>query len=265
MAVAAVIAGPAVISASAVAPGEYDNTVNTLVNNQTTGVYRDVIWWGESDKLTKPYDYINAGMNLITNGHSAVVGGDDFAINFTGQRCPNGGQSWITVFDETPQDGTATMNTFDFTQPGGVDLTADVLFANDVAHSQAGGILAMYDETSMDGLALVAQQSGGNNHDFNKLKLIYQVAGTGIDLVSQDLGSGAPYRGDTNAAVATGPNSGDHWYRVTMNIQVSGDVVTVHGEFWNHTDPTDPNSALGTQVGLDVDWVGSLAHRRSRQ
>ena len=34
--VLAVLAGPAVVSASAFAPGDYDNTVNTTVNNQTT-------------------------------------------------------------------------------------------------------------------------------------------------------------------------------------------------------------------------------------
>ena len=91
MAIAAVVAGPAVVSASALVPGDYDNTVNTTVNNQTTGTYRDVIWWGKADPYEQ--DYINANLNLIATAGSpsrAVVGGDDYAINFTGQRSGGG-------------------------------------------------------------------------------------------------------------------------------------------------------------------------------
>ena len=90
--------------------------------------------------------------------------------------------------DTTPADKTAaTRSIFDFTAPGGVTLTADVLFASP-EHNSSGGILAMYDEDAMDGLALVAQHGGGNNHDHARLSLVYQIAGTGTELESIDVG-----------------------------------------------------------------------------
>ena len=275
MAIAAVVAGPAVISASALDPGDYDNTVNTTVNNQTTGMYRDVIWWGKASPFAQ--DYINANMNLISNGGSparAVVGGDDYAINFTGQRSGGdpAGQSWITVFDTTPADKTAaTRSNFDFTVPGGVTLKADVLFAT--GHVSAGGILAMYNEDTEDGLALVAQnRSGGSSDDFAKLKLVYQIAGTGTDLASVNVGSavGSSFEQDTNPGLTLaqriGPTSGDHWYRLVMNVSVTGannDQVTVTGSFYKHLDPTNPTSATETLALkiTDLTWSGTLGCR----
>ncbi len=260
-----VLAGPAVVSASAFAPGDYDNTVNTTANNQTTGQYRDVIWWGKADPYEQ--DYINANPNLIATAGSpsrAVVGGDDFAINFTGQRSGGGlaGQSWITVFDTTPADKTAgSRSLVDFTVPGGVTLKADVLFASP-GHNSSGGILAMYDEDAGDGLALLAQHGGGNNPDHARLSLVYQIAGTGTELESIDVGQ--LFEADTNPGTgpgqATGATSGDNWYRLVMNVSVTGannDQVAVTGSFYNHTDPTDPSSAIGTLI-TDLAWNGTL-------
>ena len=48
-------------------------------------------------------------------------------------------------------------------------------------------------------------------------------------------------------------------YRVIMNVSVSGDTWTQTGSFWNHTDPTDPNSPLGTKI-TDLNFVGSLSN-----
>ncbi len=269
MAIAAIVAGPAVVSANALLPADYDNTVNTAVNNQTTGLYRDVIWWGKADPYEQ--DYINANPNLIATAGSpsrAVVGGDDFAINFTGQRSggpPAAGQSWITVYDTTPADKTAgTRSLVDFTVPGGVTLKADVLFASP-GHNSSGGILAMYDEDAMDGLALLAQHGGGNNHDHARLSLVYQIAGTGTELASIDVDQ--LFEADTNPGLSLtqriGSTSGDHWYRLVMNVSVTGansDQVAVTGSFYNHADPTDPSSATETLALkiTDLAWSGTL-------
>jgi len=252
------------------APGEYDNTANTVgagptpVNNQTTGLFRDIFWWGTATGVGD-FDFINSGKNLISNGGSparAVVGGDDNALNFTGVGIPNGGKNFLTVYDTTPADGTATRNLFDASQPGGFTLSADILFAPG-NHPAAGGVVAMYNE-GQDGLALLASNGAGNNHDFPNLSLVFQSAGVantngnaGLVLASVDL-SATSFLGDTDSTVDTGPLSGDHWYRVIMNLSVSGDTWTETGSFWNHSDPTNPNSALGTKI-TDLNLNGSLS------
>ena len=255
------------------APGEYDNTANqvnagpTPDNNQTTGNFRDIFWWGTATGVGDS-DFINSGKNLISNGGSpsrAVVGGDDTALNFTGVRIPNGGKSFLTVYDTTPGDGTTTRNVFDASQPGGLTISADVLFAPG-QHAADAGVVALYSE-GQDALALVAHNGGNNNADVPKLSLIFRSAGAGnvngIVLTSVSLnpdgGSGGlPFLGDTDGSVATGNTSGDHWYRVIMNISVNGDTWTETGSFWNHSDPTDPNSALGAKI-TDLNWSGSLS------
>src|SRR6185436_9514142 len=138
-ATALLVALPLISSAAPItfAPGDYDNTQNqvnagpTPVNNQTTGKFRDIFWWGTATGVGDN-DYINSGKNLISNGGSpprAVVGGDDDALNFTGVQIPNGGKSFMTIYDTTPADGTATRNLFDARKPGGITVSADVLFA----------------------------------------------------------------------------------------------------------------------------------------
>ncbi|MEX0642813.1 MAG: PEP-CTERM sorting domain-containing protein [Pirellulales bacterium] len=251
------------------APGDYDNTQNTVAagptpqNNQTTGYFRDIFWWGSANGVGD-HDYINSGKNLISNGGSpqrAVVGGDDDALNFTGVGIPNGGKNFLTIYDTTPGDGTATRDLFDFSQPGGQTISADVLFTPG-NHSASAGVVALFSE-GQDALALLAHNGGGNNPDVPSLRLIFQSQGNGITLASVPLGAGGTqFLGDTNPglnpAQAVGSTSGDHWYRVIMNIAVNGDAWTQTGSFWNHTDPTDPNSPLGTKI-TDLNFAGSLS------
>ena len=54
-------------------PGDYDNTANvvnagpTPVNNQTTGLFRDVFWWSINNgrpRVGSP-DFINQGNSLV--------------------------------------------------------------------------------------------------------------------------------------------------------------------------------------------------------
>jgi hypothetical protein len=47
------------------------------------------------------------------------------------------------------------------------------------------------------------------------------------------------------------------WYRLTMDVVVTGANVTVTGTVFRHTTPTDADSALGTQVGTTLSFTGA--------
>ena len=268
-----VLAAAACLPASATvitfAPGDYDNTANTVTgtngspvytNNQTTGVFRDVSWYGSAYNggtagVGSP-DFINSGMNLVSNGGSparAVVGGDNTALNFTGQRT-SGGASFLTIYDTTPGNN-AQSNLF--SAAGGLEISTDVLFAPG-QHAVSGGVVALY-SGGQDGLALLASNGGGNNPDHEGLSLVFQHGGAPTTLVSTSFGAGGTaFVGDTNGSIATGSLSGDHWYRVVMDLSTVGDAWTVNGFFYGHSDATDPNSALGALIG-SVSFSGSLS------
>lgn len=261
---------PAQATTITFAPGDYDNTANTVTgtnaapvynNNQTTGVFRDVYWYGTAYNggtagVGSP-DFINSGQNLISSGGSpthAIVGGDNTALNFTGQRT-SGGASFLSIYDTTPGDNTKSNL---FSAAGGLELSADVLFAPG-QHAASGGIVALYN-SGQDGLALLASNGGGNNPDHQGLSLVFQHNGAPTTLVSTSFGpGGTAFLGDTNGAIATGSLSGDNWYRVVMDLSTTGDAWSVNGYFYDHTDATDPNSALGALIG-SVSFSGSLSN-----
>jgi hypothetical protein len=239
-------------------PGDYDNTLNTVgaggtpANHQTTGLFRDVFWWstrngvGPNNAQVGSPDFINAGPNLISSGGSpshAVPGGPFNALNFTGD-APSGGQSYLSIFDTTPGDGTATRNLFNAI--GGLQVSADVLFTPG-QHNALGGVVALYNE-GQDALALLANNAGGNNPDVPRLSLIFQAPGKGTTLASVNLGAGG------TQFVA------DKWYRVTLDLNVTApDSFTANGKFQNHSDPLNPNSALVVSPIATLSFSGSLS------
>src|SRR5690242_12118232 len=121
------------------APGQYDNTQNTVTtgpttnNLQTTGDFRDAFWWSINNgapRVGSP-DYINAGQNLVSCGNSPTHACDNGtglynALNFTGPSI-SGGQSYLTICDATPADGTATKNTCNTPQPRALTRSANTL------------------------------------------------------------------------------------------------------------------------------------------
>lgn len=248
-------ARPAGASTITFAAGEYDNALNTVnasgttvTNNQTTGLFRDEYWWSmrltAGGQIARPLsaDYINAGPNLVSSGGSpshAYPGGNYTALNFTGD-APSGGQSYLTIYDETVADGTATRSLFDAS--GGLTLSADVLFTPG-QHSACGGVVMGY-TSGQDGLALLACNGGGNNPDVPKLSLVYQAGGAPIVLQSSSL----PF----------GTFAADAWYRVVLTVTTSGDSFNVTGSFITHTVGSDPNSALGAALFPAFNYAGSL-------
>jgi hypothetical protein len=240
-------------------PGDYDNTANTVTagpttnNNQTTGLFRDVFWWSLNNnqpRIGSP-DFINAGNSLVLQANHAVPGpGPVNALNFTGPSI-SGGQSYLSIYDTTPADGTATRSLFNATQPGGIEVSADVLF---VKHNVSAGVVALYGE-GQDGLALLANNVDGNNQDHAKLSLIFQSPGSGTQLTSVTLASNAfctATDGGTNCT------PGDHWYRAVMDLTVTGGNFNVVGKFYNHSTPADPNSALGSLI-TSLNFSGSVS------
>jgi hypothetical protein len=250
----AVLASAASAGPITFATVDYDNTANvvnsgpTPVNNQTTGQFRDLNWWSINNGQPRvgSADFINQGHQLILVNNHAVDGGvGATTLNFTGPSIA-GGQAYVTLYDTTPGDGAATKDLFDFTQPGGVTITEDFLF---VKHSTSVGILTMFNE-GQDGLALLAHNGDGNNLDHRRLSLIFQNAGTGIQLTSTDL--------------AFGSFVANAWYRMTMNVAVTGDTWTVNGAFYNHQTPGDPNSGLN-QLISSLTFSGSVSNPDASQ
>ena len=238
---------------------EYDNTLNTVgaggtpANHQTTGLFRDVFWWstrngvGSNNAQVGSPDFINAGPNLISSGGSpshAVPGGPFNALNFTGD-APSGGQSYMSIYDTTPGDGTATRNLFNAI--GGLQVSADVLFTPG-QHNTLGGVVALYNQ-GQDALALLANNAGGNNPDVPRLSLIFQAPGQGTALTSVNLGAGG------TQFVA------NNWYRVTLDLNVTApDSFTANGKFQKHVTGADPTSALDPGLPIAaLSFSGSLS------
>jgi hypothetical protein len=231
-------------------PGDYDNTLNTVTtgpvthNNQTTGKFRDVFWWQINNGLPKvgSDDFINQGNSLVLVSNHAVPGtGPYTALNFTGPSI-SGGQSYLSIYDTTPADGGTTKNVFPpSAQP--ITISADVMFAEN--HSVSGGVVALYNE-GHDALALLANNAGGNNHDRTTLDLVWQSPGSGTLLKSIDLGAGGSQFVLQN------------WYRVSMDLMVSGDTWTVNGTFIYHLIGSNPNSGLDGIVST-LSYNGSLS------
>ena len=257
---AGMILGPQAAQATlfTFAPLDYDNTFNTvgptptdLTNNQTTGFFRDFIWWriNNGQPAVGSADYINRGNSLIACGISACPGpGPITALNFTGpaiNNTANGGQSYMTVYDKTPADGTTTKSLFSASAPGGLKISADVMFQPG-QHNTSGGVFALFNE-GQDSLALLAQNTGGNNTDVTKLSLVSSSIGAVTILASANL------PGLTTFVAG-------EWYRVILDLSVSGDTWTANGSFFDHLTPTDPNSALDATPISTLAATGSLTN-----
>jgi len=237
------------------APGNYDNTFNTVTgtqaapvlnNNQTTGMFRDVFWWSDRSSNGLPLvgspDYINSGPNVINSGNHAVPGGSFTALNFTGPA--RVGDNYLSILDKTPADGTATKTLFNAV--GGITISTDVLFTPG-QHHVAAGIVALYNE-GQDGLGLLADNGGGNNPDHSQLILVFQSGGQNTSLASVALPGLTTFSADT-------------WYRVTLDLNVTGpDSYSANGTFQNHVNGADPTSALVVAPIGTVSFSGSLSN-----
>jgi len=166
------------------------------------------------------------GPDLCGTGHAS--------INFTGS-AGSAGDTWITVYDATP--GTPDEDPVF----GSVSLSADVQIRR-FNNKKGAGLLALFNEGASDkGLALIIYDSGNTD-------------GLTLGTVSKSSGQVGLL---TNVYLDSGIAECD-WYRLTMDVVVSGGTVTVTGKVFRHTLPSDPNSPLGAQVGGTLVFSGAL-------
>jgi hypothetical protein len=172
--------------------------------------------------VRRPND-INIGLDLGGTVHQA--------LNFTGN-AGAAGDSWITVYDPAPNPPPVTF--------GSVSLSADVLI-HAFNNKKGAGLLALYDEApSKKGLALTLYSAG--NTDTLVLATVDQ-AGKLVTLKTVSLG----------AAIAE-----NVWYRVSMAVSVDTGLVSVVGTVVKHEVPSDPDSALTTQLGPSLTFSAAL-------
>ena len=169
---------------------------------------------------------INAGTDLAGGGHPS--------LNMTGSSNPfPKGDAWITVYDEDPSTSSPTSFV------GSIRLSADVL-VHKFDNLKGAGVLALFNEgAGQKGLALILY---GSRDNLGLATL--DEAGTRVHVDSVLLGSAIKL---------------DIWYRVTMKVAVSGDDLTVKGKVFKHASDSDPDSALGAQVGDTLSFTGSLS------
>lgn len=170
-------------------------------------------------------------------------------LNFTGSAPPrllernlgSTGNTWLTVFDETPHTPPAypTPASDQTIFTGSVNLTADVLIRR-FNNKKGAGLLALFnEEAGQKGLALILYNNG--NTDSLVLATVDQT------FVPGDF-PGGKLTALRSVALRAGILE-NVWYRLEMDVVVSGDDLTVTGRAFRHTSPDDPDSAIGTQVG----------------
>jgi hypothetical protein len=140
--------------------------------------------------------------------------------------------TWLTVYDATPASPAAGP-TF-----GAQTLCADVL-------------IVPFDNTKGPGVVALLNEGEGNKG----LALIIHDAGNTDNLLLATVDGDPAQKGKltTLATVSLqGGISGKNWYRLIMTVDPESPTVT--GRVFQHSMPTDPNSALGAQVGKTLTY-----------
>ncbi len=158
---------------------------------------------------------------------SAPLGSRDIALS-------SAGNTWLTVFDETPDTPDQTIFT------GSVSLSADVLIHR-FNNKKGVGLVSLFNESAgQKGLALILYDNGNTD------SLVLAT----VDQVMVPIGRFPGGKLTTLKSLALGAGILENvWYRLTMDVVVSGDDLIVTGRAFRHTVPGDPDSVLGTQVG----------------
>jgi Protein of unknown function (DUF1566) len=172
---------------------------------------------------------INAGTDLGSTGKTA--------LNFTGSTGASG-NTWLTVYDAVPATSTGD-STF-----GAETLCADVLI-QPLSNRKGAGVVALMNEgAGKKGLGLFISDAG------NADTLV-------LSTVDGDLAQNGKLTTLTSVSLQGGITE-KAWYRVVMSVNPTG-TPKVTGKVFRHTTATNPNSALGAQVGVTLTYSpGSL-------
>jgi hypothetical protein len=168
---------------------------------------------------------INPGLDLGGTGYPA--------INLTGSTGA-AGDGWITVYDAI-HDTSDEDSVY-----GSVSLSADVLIQA-YNNKKGVGLLALFHEAAgKQGLSLLVIDAG--NSDALTLGTVNPATGVFTTLATLSLG---------------GNILENVWYRLTMDVAVSGGNVTVTARVFRHTAPANPNSPIGAQINSTLTFSGA--------
>lgn len=187
-------------------------------------------------------DYASGGAGLFRdflNGSNINRGGDNFgggrpALNFNSGA--SNGTNGLTLFDTDPTNTLPTL------WSGSIGLSVDTIQAG--TNANRPGLAALFNEgVGRYGLALVLSEAGST--DTLELHRIPQSG----DLTTSTIVKSASVNGLISDAV---------WYRLTLDVQVSGDGLAVTGKFFGHAVSTDPRSAVNATPSGTLTYSGSL-------
>jgi hypothetical protein len=178
-------------------------------------------------ELLRGSDIID-GTDQGSTGHTA--------LNFTGSTVA-GGSTWLTVYDATP--AVADENpTF-----GAETLCADVLI-QPYNNAKGAGVVALMNEgAGKKGLGLFISDAGSTD-----------------TLILSTVDGDPAQKGKLTTVTSVSLQGGiaeKAWYRVVMTVTPAG-TPKVTGKVFAHATATDPNSALGGQVGSTLTYSGAL-------
>jgi len=170
---------------------------------------------------------INSGLDLGGTGNTA--------LNFSGTDTNAATQGRITLYDVDPSTATPTLFT------GNLTASADILIST-FNNGKGGGIVTLFNAgTGSTGLALFISNAG--NTDNNNIRLVQQTGIATTNLATVNLSGGIVQ---------------DLWYHLTLSLVFSGSNFTITGQVFGHAVGTDPNSALGSQIGTTLIYNGVL-------
>lgn len=229
MMLAATLAQPIAMAApiTFATAADYDN--NAI---QTTGFFRDFL---NGSSINRGLD-LGGAPTVACPASSCSNPGTNTALNFTGSDNNSSPLGRVTLYDTTP--ATLTPTTF----TGDMSMSADILISR-FDNAKGAGLVTLFNEgVGKTGLALFLQDAG--NTDGYSIRLVQQTGvGDGFNvanLSTTTLGSGI---------------AEDTWYRLTLDLDFTGPDFTITGKVFGHTTATNPNSALGAQIGSTLTYT----------
>jgi len=218
------LSGPAAIAVTAVTTGPV-TCPRTFAFDFSGTQYADCF------RAVQRGEQIAAELDVGGTNHDSLV--------FTGS-AGSGGGTWLTVYDNTPTT-PAPAPTF-----GTQTLCADVLVHRFNNRKGAGVVALLNEGEGKGGLGLIVSDAG--NTDILRLATV----------------DGDPTKkGKLHTLTSVSLKGGialNTWYRLVMTVDPEPPPgrPKVTGRVFKHTDPTDPGSDLGAQVGSTLEFQDPL-------